>query len=112
MADQMCDTARTDDLEFSQTADKIADIDPLTKQPLQNPVRNKICNHIYGRDSVMQSLQQNPRLRYVNCVFELVGLVIDMLSHANSKTIVNILYHFPDVRSWGVATKSLSKWTI
>lgn len=61
-ASRLRDDSQTDDLE-SQTAHKIVDIDPLTKKPLENPVRNKICNHIYGKDSVVQSLQRNGRLR-------------------------------------------------
>lgn len=39
------------------------DIDPLTKGPLENPVRNRICNHVYGKQTVMLSIQKNPRLR-------------------------------------------------
>lgn len=41
----------------------IEHIDPITKQPLKNPVRNKHCNHVYGKESVMALLQQNSRLR-------------------------------------------------
>lgn len=41
----------------------ISDVDPLTKKPLENPVRNALCGHIYGKDSVVESLQTNPRLR-------------------------------------------------
>lgn len=55
------------DDDLSRVADRINDIDPITKQPLENPVRNKQCGHIYGRDSVVQSLQMNRRLRYVEC---------------------------------------------
>lgn len=64
-ADRLRDNAKADDLEVGQMTDQIVDIDPLTKQPLENPVRNKICNHIYGKDSIVKSLQQNSRLRYV-----------------------------------------------
>lgn len=49
--------------EDVQMDDRIVDIDPITKLPLENPVKNKNCNHIYGKDSVVQSLQRNPRLR-------------------------------------------------
>lgn len=41
----------------------INEIDPITKGALLNPVRNIKCNHIYGRDSVQNSLRINPRLR-------------------------------------------------
>lgn len=65
MAKDTSETRRTNDFEISQAVHTIVDIDPLTKQPLSNPVRNKICKHIYGKDSVVQALQKNPRLRYV-----------------------------------------------
>lgn len=51
------------DDDLSRMADRINDIDPITKQPLENPVRNRQCGHIYGRDSIMQSIQMNRRLR-------------------------------------------------
>lgn len=51
------------DVDDSQPSELISDIDPLTKKQLVHPVRNKHCNHIYGYDSVLQLLQQNPRLR-------------------------------------------------
>lgn len=47
----------------SQSGQLISDIDPITKQALEHPVRNKHCNHIYGYDAVLQLLQQNSRLR-------------------------------------------------
>lgn len=53
------------DVDQPQSGEIISYIDPLTKKPLENPVRNKHCNHIYGYDSVLQSLQKNPRLRFV-----------------------------------------------
>lgn len=51
------------DVDGSQQVEHIPDIDPITKKKLVNPVRNKHCNHIYGYDSVIQLIQQNPRLR-------------------------------------------------
>lgn len=38
-------------------------IDPLTKGPLYNPVRNVMCGHVYGKDSVNAILSQSGRLR-------------------------------------------------
>lgn len=49
--------------EVSQSSQVITDIDPITKQKLERPVRNKHCKHIYGYESVLQSVQLNPRLR-------------------------------------------------
>lgn len=51
------------DDDISQPDELISDIDPITKKQLEHPVRNKHCNHIYGYDSVLQSVQRNPRLR-------------------------------------------------
>lgn len=49
--------------DANQVNTHIVDIDPITKLPLEHPVRNKICKHIYGKESVLQCLQSNPRLR-------------------------------------------------
>lgn len=57
-------TSRIQDDDFIME-DVLCDIDPITKAPLQNPVRNKKCRHIYGRDSITESLNMNPRLRWV-----------------------------------------------
>lgn len=57
------DVDMTIDLDASQIQELIPDIDPITKQKLERPVRNKQCNHIYGFVSVQQSIQQNSRLR-------------------------------------------------
>lgn len=39
-------------------------IDPITKKPLENPVRNKKCGHNYERDSIIEAIKLNQRLRY------------------------------------------------
>lgn len=62
-ASQSADVSMDIDDDMSKTTQSIPDIDPITKQQLVRPVRNKICNHIYGYDSVFQSVQRNPRLR-------------------------------------------------
>lgn len=51
------------DIDDASSGEFIPDIDPITKKQLEHPVRNKHCNHIYGYDSVLQLVQQNPRLR-------------------------------------------------
>lgn len=38
-------------------------IDPITKRPLEVPVRNKQCNHVYEKTGIEQLLDQNPRTR-------------------------------------------------
>lgn len=57
------------DVDSSQREQIIPDIDPITKQKLERPVRNKHCNHIYGFNSVQQSIQQSGRLRYDSILF-------------------------------------------
>lgn len=37
--------------------------DPITKGPLYNPVKNTVCGHVYGKDSIMEMLSQNHRIR-------------------------------------------------
>jgi len=39
--------------------------DPITKQPLTDPVRNRICKHIYGKASMLELIKSNPNVRYV-----------------------------------------------
>lgn len=49
-----------DDMGIQQV---FSEFDPITKRRLENPVRNKICKHVYEKNSVEQLLLQNPRLR-------------------------------------------------
>lgn len=37
--------------------------DPLTKQRMQNPVRNSICKHHYEKSSILEAIHINKRLR-------------------------------------------------
>lgn len=55
-------TIVSSDMEITETSNAI---DPITKGALVRPVRNKHCNHIYGYQSVVDSLAINRRLRYV-----------------------------------------------
>lgn len=59
------ETSSTHDIDgdLSRMADRINDIDPITKRLLENPVRNRQCGHIYGKNSIIESLQMNSRLR-------------------------------------------------
>lgn len=41
----------------------LPEIDPITKRPLERPCRNTLCGHIYGMDTMVESLQTNPRIR-------------------------------------------------
>lgn len=37
--------------------------DPLTKQRMQNPVRNTLCNHHYEKSSILEAIKMTKRLR-------------------------------------------------
>jgi E3 SUMO-protein ligase NSE2 len=38
-------------------------IDPISKNPIRDPVRNVVCNHIYDKETIEEALVLNPRLR-------------------------------------------------
>lgn len=48
-----------DDVEMEE---HIPTIDPLTKKKLVNPVRNKICNHVYEKSSITEGINMNHRM--------------------------------------------------
>lgn len=58
-ASQAGDNALFDEPE----AEQANYLDPITKRPIENPVRNKNCGHIYGKESMIRSIQLNPRMR-------------------------------------------------
>ncbi|XP_053688691.1 uncharacterized protein LOC128737939 [Sabethes cyaneus] len=41
----------------------ICDIDPITKRPLEIPVRNQKCNHVYEKSAIESLIKNNPRTR-------------------------------------------------
>lgn len=59
----------------------ISDIDPITKQPLQNPCRNRHCGHVYGMDSAVEALQTNARMRcpIMGCINKRPVLIADLV---------------------------------
>ena len=61
-------------------------IDPITKNPIKNPVRNKNCKHIYDEESIMQAIQINERVRcpYVGCTVKKV-LASDLMEDRELK---------------------------
>lgn len=55
--------ANTSSWEGFTMSDTVNEIDPITKGPLEDPVRNRNCGHIYGKRSIIESIQMNPRTR-------------------------------------------------
>lgn len=49
--------------EEMQMEEAIQDMDPITKRPLEVPVRNKLCKHVYEKSSIEQLIRTNPRTR-------------------------------------------------
>ncbi|XP_055538261.1 E3 SUMO-protein ligase NSE2-like [Wyeomyia smithii] len=41
----------------------ISEIDPITKRPLEIPVRNQKCNHVYEKSSIESLIKNNARTR-------------------------------------------------
>ncbi|EDO64587.1 E3 SUMO-protein ligase MMS21-like [Anopheles arabiensis] len=52
-----------DDGDLVMEADVGNMVDPISKRPLEVPVRNKQCNHVYEKSVIENLLKQNPRTR-------------------------------------------------
>lgn len=58
-------TTLDDDLAIEEN---ILTVDPLTKGPLENPVKNRICGHVYGKNTIEQAIKRgNIRCPYLGC---------------------------------------------
>lgn len=55
-------TSRVEDDDFVMESE-INVYDPLTKQRMQNPMRNTMCNHHYEKAAILEAIQINKRLR-------------------------------------------------
>lgn len=53
----------TEDGDIEMEDSIIPELDPITKKRLKIPVRNKICNHIYEKNSIVESLKISRNLR-------------------------------------------------
>jgi SUMO ligase MMS21 Smc5/6 complex component len=59
---------RTDSLVFDYESDEdeyydesvLPSVDPITKQPIFDAVRNKFCNHVFDQQSVLEYMLENP----------------------------------------------------
>uniref|UniRef100_A0A2M4BZX4 E3 SUMO-protein ligase NSE2 n=1 Tax=Anopheles marajoara TaxID=58244 RepID=A0A2M4BZX4_9DIPT len=58
------------DEELIMEDDPSSMIDPIVKKPLEVPVRNMVCNHVYEKSSIEQLLKMNANTRcpVVGCV--------------------------------------------
>lgn len=55
---------KLDDDDIEMTQDDINVIDPFTKKRMTDPVKNKVCGHVYERDSITSILKMNKNTRY------------------------------------------------
>lgn len=62
---QNADDTMDDDIQFTQN--EINVIDPFSKKRMVDPVKNKVCNHVYDKNTVEEVLKMNPRTRYLHC---------------------------------------------
>uniref|UniRef100_A0A023EI68 E3 SUMO-protein ligase NSE2 n=1 Tax=Aedes albopictus TaxID=7160 RepID=A0A023EI68_AEDAL len=56
-------SATNDDDEEMQMEDAVQEMDPITKLPLEIPVRNRLCQHVYEKSAIEGLLRKNPRTR-------------------------------------------------
>ena len=59
---KIIDSEENGDDEVIMTA-KDSFVDPVTKRPIKNPVRNTLCNHLYDRESITRLTQMNPKTK-------------------------------------------------
>ena len=58
-----------DDDDIEMTQDDINVIDPFTKRRMTDPMKNKVCGHVYDRESVISVLKMNKNTRYAFNIF-------------------------------------------
>ncbi|KAL7303697.1 E3 SUMO-protein ligase NSE2-like [Trichogramma pretiosum] len=73
-----------DDIEFTQ--DDINIIDPFTKKRMIDPVKNKVCGHVYERTSAVSMIEANNKTKcpVIGCINKnpilMENLVSDMVT--------------------------------
>lgn len=65
----------------------ISTVDPLTKQPITHPVRNRHCKHIYDRNTMEAQLKVNSIIRcpIVGCSNKVKVLMSDLVEDRELK---------------------------
>ncbi|XP_041976435.1 E3 SUMO-protein ligase NSE2-like [Aricia agestis] len=49
------------DLAITESQERY--VDPITKKPIEDPVRNSLCGHIYERQTIMELINKKNRVR-------------------------------------------------
>lgn len=64
------DISRQSRIECVSEEDFVPPIDPISKMPFKNPVRNTVCNHLYDADSIksLLTMKHNTKCPYIGCV--------------------------------------------
>lgn len=55
--------AEDDDMEIETTENDTNFVDPITKKLITNPVRHKVCNHIYDLISITAAIKNSRKMR-------------------------------------------------
>lgn len=56
-------TAEDDEMEIETTENDTNFVDPITKTKITNPVRHKVCNHIYDLVSITAAIKNSRKMR-------------------------------------------------
>ncbi|KAG5680859.1 hypothetical protein PVAND_010340 [Polypedilum vanderplanki] len=65
---QANNSIQDEDIQMKES--QLIEIDPLSKRPIRDPVRNVLCQHIYDRDSIMNAIKMNSKTKcaYLGCI--------------------------------------------
>ena len=76
-----------DNVDGMEIEEEITTVDPLTKQPITCPVRNRHCNHIYDKESMRSQLEINSVLRcpIIGCSNKVKILMQDLVEDRELK---------------------------
>lgn len=80
-----------DNEEIVAVSQNINNIDPITKLPIVEPVKNKICGHVYEKSSIMQLLKRKGKTKcpIAGCIAADQVQVEDLISDYTLKRILS-----------------------
>lgn len=58
-------------------------VDPISKRDIKNPVRNKLCNHVYEKETMFDILKKKKQMRYYFVIIEEPAVVLILLGKFN-----------------------------